>query len=235
MNVQTIKKDELGLPVRAKVRIVVLSNLEDTIWNNTEVHAPVLRKESDQLLTTLAVDIGKPQKQGDCKNAFCHPVFPDDETIIVCPPPGCPLSQPGELWLLRKTLYGLRCGPKHWYEALRVALLKIDMNPCAHNPCVFTGVQMKGEPPRYLGVYVNNFTYVSDSDAVGGVFKQSLSLELKIDWMGDVAWLLGTCYDWQTNADDNITVSITQTAKIEAMLEDFDMNCNAVRAPTSPA
>jgi hypothetical protein len=44
MNVQTIKKDQLGLPVRAKSCIVVLGNLEDTIWTNSEVHAPVLRK-----------------------------------------------------------------------------------------------------------------------------------------------------------------------------------------------
>jgi hypothetical protein len=83
MNVQTIKKDELGLPVRAKSRIVVLGNLEDTIWTNSEVHALVLRKESDRLLTTIAIGIGKPQKQGDCKNAFCHPVLPNDKTVIV--------------------------------------------------------------------------------------------------------------------------------------------------------
>jgi hypothetical protein len=87
MNVQTIKKDELGLPVCAKSCMVVLGNLEDTIWTNSEVHAPVLRKESNRLLTTIAVNIWKPQKQGDCKNAFCHPVLPDDETVIVRPPP----------------------------------------------------------------------------------------------------------------------------------------------------
>jgi hypothetical protein len=113
MNVQTIKKDEVGLPVRAKSRIVVLGNPEDTIWTNSEVSAPVLRKESNQLLTTIAADIGKPQKQGDCKNTFCHPVLPEDETVIVRPPTGCPISKPGEYWLLRKTLYGLHRSPKH--------------------------------------------------------------------------------------------------------------------------
>jgi hypothetical protein len=85
MNVQIMikQKDELGLPVRAKSCFVVLGNLEDTIWTNGEVHAPVLRKESDRLLTTTAADIRKPQKQGDCKNyVFCHPVLPNDETVI---------------------------------------------------------------------------------------------------------------------------------------------------------
>jgi hypothetical protein len=100
-------------------------------------------------------------------------------------------NQVNALGLLRKTLYGLRRNPKHWYEALRAALLKIGMNPCAHGPCVFTGVLIEGEPPLYLGVYIDDFTYVSASDAVERVFEQSLSLELEIDWMGDVAWFLG--------------------------------------------
>jgi hypothetical protein len=46
MNVQTVKKDEDGLLVRAKSRIVVLGNLEETIWSKSDVHAPIIRKES---------------------------------------------------------------------------------------------------------------------------------------------------------------------------------------------
>jgi hypothetical protein len=42
MNAQTVKKDEDGQPVQAKSRIVVLGNLEDTIWTNSEVHDPVI-------------------------------------------------------------------------------------------------------------------------------------------------------------------------------------------------
>jgi hypothetical protein len=106
------------------------------------------------------------------------------------------------------------------------------MTPCGHNSCVFTGVLIESEPSLYLGVYVDDFTYVSASDAVERVFEQALSLELKIDWMGDVTWFLGKCYDWQTDANDNLTVSITQPAKIKAMLEEYDMSdCNAVRSP----
>jgi hypothetical protein len=42
MNVQAVKKDEDGLPVQAKSRIVVLGNLEETIWYKSDVHAPVI-------------------------------------------------------------------------------------------------------------------------------------------------------------------------------------------------
>jgi hypothetical protein len=100
MNVQTLKEDEDGLPVQAKSCMVVLGNLQDTIWTDNKVHAPVIWKETDQLLTTLALEVGRPLQQGECKNAFCQPILPDDKTVIVWPPPGCPISQPGELWLL---------------------------------------------------------------------------------------------------------------------------------------
>jgi hypothetical protein len=232
MNAQTVKKDENGLPVRAKSRIVVLGNLEETIWSKSDVHAPVIRKESDHLLTTMAVERGRIQKQGDCKNAFCHPILPNDEIVIVRPLPGCPISKPGEYWLLRKTLYGLRRSPKHWYETLVAALIKVGLSPCKNDPCVFTGSLIDGEPPLYLGVDVDDFTYFSDSDEVERAFEQSLSLELQVDFMGDVAWFLGKCYNWQRTEDDHVTVSITQTAKIESMLEEFDLiDCNAVRSP----
>jgi hypothetical protein len=232
MNVQTVKKDEDGLPIRAKSRIVVLGNLEESIWSKSYIHAPVIRKESDCLLTTMAIERGRIQKQGDCKNAFCHPILPDDEIAIVRPPPGCPISKPGEYSLLRKTLYGLRRSPKHWYETLAAALIKVGLSPCKHDPCVFTGSLLTGEPPLYLGVYVDDFTYFSDSDNVEKAFEQSLSMELQVDFMGDIAWFLGKCYDWQRTEDDLVTVSITQTAKIESMLEEFDLlDCNVVRSP----
>jgi hypothetical protein len=106
------------------------------------------------------------------------------------------------------------------------------MSPCKHDPCVFTGSLIKGEPPLYLGVYVDNFTYFSTSDEVEQAFEQALSVELQVDFMGDDAWFLGKCCDWQRTEDDQLTVSITQTAKIKSMLEDFDLvDCNAVRSP----
>jgi hypothetical protein len=111
----------------------------------------------------MAVERGHIQKQGDCcKNAFCHPILPDNDIVIVRPPPGCPISKPGEYWLLRKTLYGLRRSPKHWYETPVAALIKVGLSPCKHEPCIFTGSLIKGEPPLYLCNYVDNFTYFSD-------------------------------------------------------------------------
>jgi hypothetical protein len=101
MVVQTIKHDENGLPVRAKTCIVTLGNYETTPWKKSEKHAPVLQKSSSRLLTSMAVEMGRVKKQGDCKNAFLHAILLDEEVVIVEPPPGCPISKPDDLWLLK--------------------------------------------------------------------------------------------------------------------------------------
>jgi hypothetical protein len=232
MVVQTVKPDEFGNPIRAKSRIVALGNYEDTPWTKSDKYAPVIRKESCRLLTSMAIGLGRTQKQGDCKNAFCHPLLPENEKVIVRPPAGCPLSAPGELWLLKKTLYGLCRSPKHWFNKFKSAMTNIGLKACPHDPCVFTGVLVAGQPPIYLGVYVDDFTYFSESDEVERAFELALDKELQVEFMGDVAWFLGCSYVWQRTDDGRLTVSVTQTAKIESMQEEFGMaDCNANATP----
>ena len=66
--------------------------------------------------------------------------------------------------------------------------------------------------------------YFSASDEVEWVFEAALSTQLTIDWMGDVAWYLGKAYEWDRTADGMLSVTLTQTAKVEAMLEDHQMS-----------
>ena len=102
MNLFTIKPDMKGNPTRAKSKIVALGNLEKRIWSRKDRYAPVLSATAAQLLTLMAVGDGRRLKQGDCKNAFCNGILPNDEICIVKPPTGCPRSQPGTYWKLNK-------------------------------------------------------------------------------------------------------------------------------------
>lgn len=85
--------------------------------------------------------MGKKQKQGDCKNAFLHPDLPENKTVICKPPNGCPLSSPDVLWLLCKTIYGLRCSPHHWYKYITDAFKWLGLSPLPNEPCIYTGYQ----------------------------------------------------------------------------------------------
>ena len=114
----------------------------------------------------MAVEMGRRQKQGDCKNAFLHPSIPANEVLICKPPHGCPFSDPDELWLLKKTIYGFRRSPKHWFDYITAAFYRAGLKPLPNEPCIFTGTIIDGEPPIFIGVYVDDFTYFSASDAV---------------------------------------------------------------------
>ena len=111
-------------------------------------------------------------------------------------------------------------------------MAKLGLTACPHDSCVFTGTIIDGQPPIYLGVYVDDFTYFSTSDDVEKAFEHAISQHLRVDFMGDVAWFLGCSSVWQRTEDNKLTVSITQTAKIESMLDEFDMaDCNATHSP----
>jgi hypothetical protein len=134
----TIKKDENLLPLQAKSRIVVLGNHEDHIWSRLDRFAPLLRGVSLHFLISLAVGKRHPLCQGDCKNAFCQGILPPDKITIVRPPAGDPETNPNEYWLLQKTLYGLRCSPRHWYDKINRILKFIGLEPSLEDPCLFT-------------------------------------------------------------------------------------------------
>ena len=232
MCVQTIKKDGDGRPVRAKSRIVALGNHEDRIWEKCETFAPVLRDTTSRYLTSLATEYGRVEKQADAKNAFCNGILPDDETTIVRPPAGCPISRPGQLWLLKKTLYGLRRSPIHWYRTIKSKLEEIGLRAMAHDPCLFYGHFEGHANPVYVGVYVDDLKYFSVSDEVEKIFEQAIGSKLTIDFMGPVTWFLGCKYEHDITDDGKVTVSVTQTAKIEELQEKFGLvDCNPVDTP----
>ena len=95
MNLFTIKPDIEGNPTRAKSCIVAHKNLERRMWSHEDKYTPVLSGPAARLLTSMAVEDGRKFQQGDCKNAFCNSILPDNEICIVRPPSNCPHSIPG--------------------------------------------------------------------------------------------------------------------------------------------
>ena len=83
--------------------------------SKSEKYAPVLRSDSLCSLVSMAVENCRVLKQGECKNVFCNGDLSPDEVTLVRPPKGNPSAAKNELWLLKKTLYGLRCSPRHWF------------------------------------------------------------------------------------------------------------------------
>ncbi len=129
---------------------------------------------------------------------------------------GDPDAQPGEYWLLNKTLYGLRRSPKHWYDMASTALLEMGLSQSTTDPCLFHGVPSSPDPalpddqPITVGLYVDDMVYYSTDDAVEDRFQRILSSQFKISFMGVVNWFLGTHFTWYDHGTGDVSVHLSQ-------------------------
>ena len=234
MNLFNIKPDMAGNPNRAKSRIVALGNLERRMWSREDKYAPVLSSTASRLLVSMAVEDGRRLKQGDCKNAFCNGILPDDEICIVKPPIGCPRSKPGTFWKLNKTLYGLTRSAHHWYTKISNHLIDdMGFDSMPQDNCVYKCSPIEGQPPIYVGLYVDDLIYYSKSDKCEEWFENNLKSHLKVDFMGDASWFLGQRYDWHTDTNTGkVSCHISQQAMVESMLDKFNLDhCKPSRSP----
>ena len=241
MCVLTIKKDENLLPLRAKSRIVVLGNHEDRIWSKSERFAPVIRADSLRFITSMAVNARRTLKQGDVANAFCNSDLPPEEVTIVRPPIGDPSAAKDEFWLLKKTLYGLRRSPKHWYEKIDRIFRSMGLRPNLYDPCVYTGfIHDPSDPaatpaavPITVGLYVDDFVYFSTSDEVEKQFQSILSDLVPVDFMGTVEWFLGQHFQWHVE-DSHVSVHLNQSGFARNLVESFQLQDRLPSAIMTP-
>jgi hypothetical protein len=126
----TVKRTN-GVPTRAKSQIVVLGNHDPRPWTKSDCFSPVVSIPMVRFLASMAVHNKRTLKQGNCKFAFIQATLPDYKLTMVKPPLGCPFSGPRSYWKLKKSLYGLRHAPRHWYKLILEILQspEISLNP----------------------------------------------------------------------------------------------------------
>jgi Reverse transcriptase (RNA-dependent DNA polymerase). len=188
MAISRIKRDAQGNPVRAKYRIVVLGNLDPHTWTKSDCFAPVLSALELRLLLAIATQHKVLPKQCDAVQAFCQTTLPPTETYVCTPPKGCPITPPKTYLLLKKTLYGLKRSPRHWYETAKNALQQLNLQPCPNAPCIFTGTLIPHKAPLYVGMYVDDFIYFSTDPTVEQAFEHMLPTKtnLQVDFNGPI-------------------------------------------------
>jgi hypothetical protein len=224
MAIATIKYDQFNKPKRAKYRIVVLGNLDYHHWSKEATAAPVMSQLELRVLTSLAVSHKRVLKNCDIKQAFVRSLLPDDEVYVVKPPVGCHCSAPDTYWRLLRSLYGLRRAPKLWYERLSSHLRSMGLTQSAISPCLFVGTLIEGQPPIYVGIYVDDIIYFSPSDAVEQKFQELLSTIGDVDFMGQVSHFLRTEFSWVHHEDGDISVSLTQLSFAENLVDSVKLS-----------
>ncbi|GJV81490.1 putative ribonuclease H-like domain-containing protein [Tanacetum coccineum] len=116
------KKDERGIVIRNKARLVAQGYTQEEGINYDEVFAPVARIEAIRLFLAYASFKDFVVYQMDVKSAFLYGKI--EEEVYVCQPPGFEDPYfPDRVYKVEKALYGLHQAPRAWYETLSTYVL----------------------------------------------------------------------------------------------------------------
>jgi hypothetical protein len=102
------------------------------------------------------------------------------------------------------------------------------------SPCLFVGTLIEGEPPIYVGIYVDDIIYFSSSDRVERFFEQSLSTIGDIDFMGQVSHFLGIEFSWTHHKNGHVSVCLTQQSFTEQLIESVGLQNVSSSTFTTP-
>ena len=233
MAISTIKHDEFGRPKRAKYRIVALGNLDPHDWTKPDCYAPVMSMLELRLMISIAIKFKRILKSGDFKQAFVQALLPPEEQYVLRPPIGCPHTEKNTYWKLQRTLYGLKRSPRHWYEKAIQILSKMGLQQCPNAPCLFTGTILPGKPPLYLGLYVDDFIFFSESDEVEQHFEKELQKATQVDFMGNVTHFLGLRFQWRKTHTD-LKVHISQEAFSDNLIQQAGLSTISAKTNLTP-
>ncbi|GJS78665.1 putative ribonuclease H-like domain-containing protein [Tanacetum coccineum] len=115
------KKDERGIVVRNKARLVAQGYTQEGGIDYDEVFSPVARIEAIRLFFAYALFKDFVVYQMDMKSAFLYGKI--EEEVYVCQPPGFEDPEfPNKVYMVEKALYGLHQALRAWYETLSTYL-----------------------------------------------------------------------------------------------------------------
>nr|GEZ60423.1 hypothetical protein [Tanacetum cinerariifolium] len=107
-------KDERGIVIRNKSRLVAQGHTQEEEIDYKEVFAPVARIEAIRLFLAYASFMGFTVYQMDVKSAFLYGTI--NEEVYVMQPPGFHDPEfPNRVYKVEKAMYGLHQAPRAWY------------------------------------------------------------------------------------------------------------------------
>nr|GEX89084.1 putative ribonuclease H-like domain-containing protein [Tanacetum cinerariifolium] len=182
------KKDERGIVVRNKARLVPQGHTQKEGIIYEEVFAPVARIEAIRLFLAYASFMGFMVYQMDVKNAFMYGTI--KEEVYVCQPPGFGgLDYPDKVYKVVKVLYGLHQALRAWYETLANYLLENGFQRGKIDQTLFIKIQ-KGDI-LLVQIYVDDIISGSTNKDLCKAFEKLTKDKFQMSSMGELTFFLG--------------------------------------------
>nr|GEZ80777.1 copia protein [Tanacetum cinerariifolium] len=119
------KKDERGIVIRNKSKLVAQGHTQDEGIDYDEVFTPVEGIEAIRLFLAYDSFMWFTVYQMDVKSAFLYGTI-DEEVYVMQPPRFQDLEFPARVYKVEKAMYGLHQAPRAWYGTLSKYLLTND-------------------------------------------------------------------------------------------------------------
>ncbi|GKA22755.1 putative ribonuclease H-like domain-containing protein [Tanacetum coccineum] len=208
------KKDERGIVVRNKARLVAQGYTQEEGIDYDEVFAPVARIEAIRLFLAYASFMGFIVYHMDVKSAFLYGTI--EEEVYVCQPPGFEDPQfPDKVYKVEKALYGLHQAPRAWYETLSTYLLENGYRRGTIDKTLFIKKD-KGDI-LIVQVYVNDIIFGSTKKSLCVEFEHMMHKRFQMSSMGELTFFLGLQVQQK---EDGIFIS--QDKYVADILKKFD-------------
>lgn len=180
----TYKVRDPHSPETLKSRIVAKGFSQKPGIDFTETYAPTASADSIRLFLAVTAHLDLECDHVDVNNAFTESVL--RETIHMEPAPNTD-TPPGHVWLLRKSLYGLKQAAKDWYDTCRKQLLAQGFKPTPEDECVF----INDAAQAYVLLYVDDILIAAKARTTVQEFKRDFGSRFKIMDLGAEKRIVG--------------------------------------------
>ncbi|GKC51338.1 putative ribonuclease H-like domain-containing protein, partial [Tanacetum coccineum] len=181
------KKDERGVVVRNKARLVAQGHRQEEGIDYDEVFAPVARIEAIRIFLAFASYMGFIVYQMDVKSAFLYGKI--DEEVYVSQPPGfIDPKYPQKVYKVVKALYGLHQAPRAWYATLSTFLLKNGYRRGTINKTLF--IKKDKNDIMLVQVYVDDIIFGSTKKSYCDEFEALMKSKFQMSSMGELTFFL---------------------------------------------
>lgn len=204
-----LKRDRDGNPLKFKARAVAMGNTQ-TEDEYDDTFGPVANIDTIRLAIAVATTRGWTIHLIDIVGAYLN--APADKDLYMRPPPGyADSSDPNRVWLLLKSIYGLRQSAYLWHQELLRALAEINFKPASMDQCLF----VNDNASALVIVYVDDILIAGDEGTVSAI-KSHLTKRFEATDSGAISFFLGIAFE-----RTQTTTSMSQKAYIERLAHNF--------------
>ncbi|GJW24270.1 putative ribonuclease H-like domain-containing protein [Tanacetum coccineum] len=208
------KKDERGIVVKNKARLVAQGHTQEEGIYYDEVFAPVARIEAIRLFLAYASFKDFLVFQMDVKSAFLYGKI--EKEVYVCQPPGFEDPHfPNNVYKVEKALYRLHQAPRAWYETLSTYLLDNGFHRGQIDKTLF--IIRHKDNILLVQVYVDDIIFGSTRKEMSIEFQKLKHDKFQMSSIGELSFFLGLQVKQKSDG-----IFISQDKYVAKILKKFD-------------